>query len=225
MNKWIKNLFITSFILGSFFGCSRNSDKNTVKIIPDYGTEYNLSKKEAESQMYNLSKNPDTKEDAWAYIKDKLFDIGEGETKDSVKINKDYLSNLIKKEKPDTVYYYHVHPKIEGKIINPPSSKDIKVHANLKKQFADKGLHLVSRVFDGYGVWTYDIDTLNSKRFFNTNDSLILSFRYKALDYQMNAWMHDLLKNQKHLSLEEKVSNFIEYSKKLEVEIKFEFME
>lgn len=77
------------------------------------------------------------------------------------------------------LYFYHQHTFIldsnSGELldsIHPPSSKDILFHTEFKKESAQYGKRIVSRVVDMYGVWEYDTNNMVQQEVHNGERTL-----------------------------------------------------
>lgn len=131
-----------------------------IQIKNGKGHVYTVSENEGGKQLHKVAKTAE-KEDAWVYVANKWYDIGKSEEETSTLISTKDTVNFLKKNYPDEkrIKFVHIHPKkVIKERVSPPSVYDIELHGKLRKLIRDKlQARLVSEVYDGDGVWTYDI--------------------------------------------------------------------
>lgn len=124
------------------------------------GHVYTVSESEGGNQLHEVTKTAE-KEDIWLYVAGKWHDVGKSEEETNASTSLEDIVKLLKKnyanEKKAKIV--HIHPKkVIKERVSPPSVYDIELHGKLRKLLRDKlQMKLVSEVYDGDGVWTYDI--------------------------------------------------------------------
>lgn len=189
-----------------------------IQVKKGKGQVYTVSENEGNKQLHGVAKTAE-KEDAWIYTAGKWYDIGESEEEDNVTIPLNNVVNILKKnhKSEKEAKFVHIHPKegIEERV-SPPSVYDLELHGKLKKMFRDKlTMKLVSEVYDGDGVWAYDI-----------SDELEKDMLYAARNGGFNKWesirgsifIEELFTlRDKELSRKEKIEKYIFAVKKFGV--------
>lgn len=124
------------------------------------GHVYTVSESEGNKQLHEVAKTAE-KEDIWLYTAGKWHDVGKSEEENSALTSLEDIVKFLKKNYAyeEKAKFVHIHPKkIIKERVSPPSVYDIELHGKLKKMLRDKlTMKLVSEVYDGEGVWTYDL--------------------------------------------------------------------
>jgi hypothetical protein len=116
--------------------------------------------KQAEQKQDSLCKDSRPKqEDAWFLWKDTLTDIGLLEDNISLTLyEKPIYLTMEKTEPKDTLILYHIHSNaLREQKFSPPTIEDILTCASFKMECKKYNLIPIVRMFDGRGVWEYDV--------------------------------------------------------------------
>ncbi|MBU2562073.1 MAG: hypothetical protein KKF68_00215 [Nanoarchaeota archaeon] len=203
---------------------------NKIRIRSGTGTVYNISYAEARKQFHNLANNAE-REDAWICLEGKCYDLGFAEGREEVEFDVEKIITLLNKRHPSSIkaIWVHPHPKkilIEN-FIYPPSLADVIAHAKLKRRLKeDTNTILESEVYDGKGVWKYDITTrleseLHTKISGPHGDSYPHRF---MLELQMPGIKKEILRDM-FLSRQERIERYIERMRRLGVILTYASLE
>ncbi|MBL7100682.1 MAG: hypothetical protein ISS23_01870 [Nanoarchaeota archaeon] len=136
-------------------------ETNPIKVVKGPGTVYDISINQIQRIYHQFAKTTQ-KEDVHLYVDGKLYDIGFAEKTGSVIIDSDYTIKLLKEKHPNSknVIFIHPHPlnNVDSEEIRPPNNQDIWTYATLKTKIRkETGINLEAVIYDGRGVWTYEI--------------------------------------------------------------------
>ncbi|MDP2907665.1 MAG: hypothetical protein Q8O03_07015 [Nanoarchaeota archaeon] len=138
------------------------------------GRVYTVSENEGNNQIHQVAKTAE-KEDIWVYTAGKWHDVGKSEEENSALTSLEDIVKLLKKNyaHEEKAKFVHIHPKkIIKERVSPSSVYDFELHGKLKKMFRDKlTMKLMSEVYDGNGVWTYDISDGLEKDILNAGNN------------------------------------------------------
>lgn len=188
-----------------------------IQVKEGEGQVYTVSESEGNKQLHEVAKTA-KKEDVWLYVAGKWHDIGTSEEENSALVSLNYIANLLEKNYPNEkkVKFVHIHPKeaIEERVF-PPSVYDIELHGKLRKMLRDKlQVRLVSEVYDGDGVWNYDIskdlETHIQKAADNSSNEWATTIRSMSVEELFTL-------RAESLSRKEKIEKYISAVKKLGV--------
>ena len=181
------------------------------------GYIYTVSESEGSKQVHEVAKTAE-KEDIWLYVAGKWYDVGVSEEKDNASVYLDGVVKLLKKNHKDEkeVKFVHIHPKkvIEERV-SPPSVYDLELHGKLKKMLRDKlTMKLISEVYDGDGVWTYEISDKLEEDILNAAHNSFSKWEIT----RGNIFIEELFTlRDKELSRKEKIEKYISVVKNLGV--------
>jgi hypothetical protein len=153
----------------------------TIEIKDGSGHLYRMPQNMGERDLHNLACSGE-REDAWLYFADTWIDVGHEEKKKTITLHPGRIDSLLDlilktgiKEIPQRtrIVIYHIHPLQEDRTgFHPPSTEDIYTFALLKNQCRRlSGAELLGKVFDGLGVWEYDISRDLEHRLCPINDA------------------------------------------------------
>jgi len=195
-----------------------------IRVKEGKGHVYMVSESEGSKQLHRVAKTAE-KEDAWLYTAGKWYDVGKSEEVDNVRINLEGTVKLMKKHKSEKeAKFVHIHPKkYVGEGGAPPSTYDLVTHGKLKRMLRDKlQMRLVSEVYTGDGVWTYDITGSLEEDIHNASPGKFS--KWTVVESMINREALLTLGNES-LSKEERIENYISEVKKLGVILSYQPLE
>ncbi|MGV8087014.1 MAG: hypothetical protein ACP5N1_05260 [Candidatus Woesearchaeota archaeon] len=217
---------------------SNNQNKNIIEQIDttkiyvkeNAGHKYYMSRLDVEKNLDELSRNAYL-EDAWMFHNGILTDIGFAEDTLGVNIIEFLVSTEIANSKiNDTIILYHIHPNsyIENRF-SPPSELDIINHGTLKPKGYDKNVQLIQRMFDGRGMWEFDINEELVKKINKNKKSQleqmkniesVMNANYDSWDYFFNTNTSKLFQTYNQYS-SEAIIDYINIMDKEGIKLKF----
>lgn len=187
---------------------------------------YITSAAKGEMQLHQLAQESDV-EDAWLRINDYWIDIGFNEMPCKVTIKIASLDRwaraLIRYPEKTEAVFYHIHPlDHEEPQVSPPNWQDIHTHAQFKKYFRNElKTSLISKVFDGFGVWSYDVTAGIEARLTGIN---VLTREGKRTIARLDARDDDNVRKylfNESISFEDRISRYIRATQKKGVILRF----
>lgn len=158
----MKKLLIPTIWLGLALslGACATTHYDTIDVRRGRSHVYNMSYEEGEKQIHQVAKTRE-KEDCWLFIDGTWYDLGLFESKKGVYFSIKSLEKLIKKHPPKSGIIIGAHPhsikNVPYDLVYPPSPQDVVTHTKFKKELKEKfNVRLISRVYDGHGVWEFD---------------------------------------------------------------------
>jgi hypothetical protein len=157
MKKMIPVLGLSAML--ALGGCNSNS-LTTLQVTPGAGRTYQISQQQGERDLDILARTA-KKEEMFYFYGSEWKDTALLEYKKATSNSLENVLSLLPKQLAEgsTIFFYHFHPlRIGNKsFVYCPSDADIHSHVLLKKSIRKFKANAESIVFDGMGIWRYDV--------------------------------------------------------------------